>query len=148
MPLTPKQRRSLNLGIETAVVVILITVYFEPDPTIFLDPIRIFLNIVILFFISGLIAPLLYVRETSELSKVISIMFVFYIHAIILYLASIILFSIPLEDFLSPYYLLIIALSAPITTFIWLGVYSIFIKLRSGSSDEETDLPEEEKANT
>ena len=139
MPLTKEQRRNINLGIETAIILVLVTVYFEPEVEIFLDPIRLFFNIILLFILSGFIVPLVYTRKSSELQSILGVLTIFYIHAIILYSASIIFLAIPIEEFLSPIYLTVVLLSAPITTIIWLGIFSIFTNLRSKSNVTEIE---------
>ncbi|MHA1860771.1 MAG: hypothetical protein ACTSVM_00530, partial [Candidatus Ranarchaeia archaeon] len=106
-----KQPRSIQVGIETGVLFSMIILFFSGANAIF-DPVVFFFSILLSFIFAGFFAPYVYERFLKETTSVIGVLCVFYVHAVILFLASIIYGNLRPSSFLSPSFLLIVTLSA------------------------------------
>ena len=130
MPLSPLQKKTLQVNFEVGFLFFILLTLFSAESAIY-DNIYfiVFLTLVALVFAGGIV-PYVYERESREVYSVLGVLGAFYIHATILVLFDFFVLGIPLVIFFSWGYLISSLLSAPVATGVWLGLYTTMKGMR------------------
>ncbi len=138
MPLSSGQKKTLQVNLELGIFFFFLLSYLTPDSTIFENVYYlVFLTALVLVFAGGIV-PFVYERDPREFYSVLSVLAVFYVHAIILVVFDVVILLIPLATFFSWGYLISTLLSSPVVTGVWLGIYVTLKSFRLKELASET----------